>query len=158
MEKLIITENGFNKLKEEYNLYSKEKRKSCIEAVKEARENSSGEISENTEYLEALAEKDRVENKMVELEEKLSNCRIIRQDEILDDGVIRFGVSVKLLRLKDEMEFTYQLVGIDESNVKEGRISYLSPLAKELLNQKEEEIVECSDIEYEILNVFVKKD
>lgn len=156
MNKTILTEAGLVKLKEKYQILKNEKRVEAIESMKKAQEDNNCDLSENAEYLDACNELNRVEYKMSELEEKLANVRVVRLQDLLDDGKVKFGCTVKLLKLEDETEVEYQIVGIEESDVKLGLLSYASPLAKEMMGLEEGEIIECQNKEYELLDVKIK--
>ena len=155
MEQIILTEAGYSKLKNDLNVLLKEKLPELVEEIKKAQDDNNCSISENTELLDALSSLDRVENKIKDLDEKLRSARIIKISDILDDGKVRFGSTVKLLNIETDKEVSYMIVGAEESDVKAGKISYLSPLAKELMGQNSEDYVECVDKEYKILSVKV---
>lgn len=156
MNQTILTESGLEKLTAQFQKLN-EKRVETINAMKQAQEDNNCDLSENAEYLDAANELDRVEYKLNEIKEKLSNVRIIRPSDIVDDGKIKFGCTVTLLKLEDEKELVFKLVGIEESDVKAGLLSYASPLAREMMGLEEGDVVECQNIEYEIMNVKVIK-
>lgn len=157
MEQTILTEDGFKKLKDLYVQLKSVKRPQIIEEMKNAQEGNNCDISENNEYLEACAELNRVENKMSELEEKLSRARIVRQEDVIDDGKVRFGCTVKLLRLDDEKEMEFKIVGIEESDIKGGKLSFAAPLTKEMMKLEEEDEFDYNETEYRILSICVNK-
>lgn len=156
MEQTILTESGFNKLKALYAVLKTEKRPQIIEDMKKAQEDNNCDISENNEYLEACAELNRIETKMNELEEKLSSARVIRTEDVINDGKVRFGCTVKLLRLDDEKEMEFKIVGIEESDIKGGKLSYAAPLTKEMMKLEEDDEFDYNETEYRILSVSVK--
>lgn len=155
MEQVILTQVGFDKLKKEHNDLLKKDVPALIEEIKKAKSDSNCPITENSEFIEASTALDRVETKIQTLEEKIRKARIVDINQIKDDGKVKFGCTVKLLRLDDDKEITFQVVGAEESDVKSGLISYLSPLAREMMGLEEGDIVLCADIEYEILDVFI---
>lgn len=156
MNKTILTEAGLEQLKQKYQVLKNEKRFEAIEAMKKAQEDNNCDLSENAEYLDACNELNRVEYKMSEIEEKLANVRVIRIQDLVDDGKVKFGCTVKLLKLEDNSELQFKIVGIEESDIKLGLLSYASPLAKEMMGLEEGEIIECQNKEYELLGVEIK--
>lgn len=152
---IMITEEGFSKLQKEYHKLKSEARDKCIEELKKAKEDNNCDISENIEYSNACEELNRVENKIKDIETKLENAKIINIKDLKDDGIVKFGKTVKLLRLNDNKELTFKIVGEDESNVKIGLISYKAPLIVNMMNLEVDDFVECNDIEYEIISVSV---
>lgn len=154
MNQTILTESGLEKLKAVFKKLN-EKRLETIEAMKKAQEDNNCDLSENAEYLDASAELNRLEHKMSEINGKLSNVRVINIKDIVDDGKIKFGCTVKLLKLDNEKELEFKIVGIEESDIKEGLLSYASPLAVEMRGLQEGDFVECQNNEYEILDVKI---
>ncbi len=159
-KKLLTTPQGFSKLRLELARLINEERPNVIEALKEAR-TYGGELSENAEYLEAKDRQDNVEKRIVDLQNKIENSKVINISEIADDGVARFGTIVTLVDLDDEQEkkLTYQIVGAEESDIKDGKISYLSPLGAAVINKKIGDVVyfrtPTSERELEILEVKI---
>lgn len=132
MDKNYFTPIGYQKASKLLEEYIKVKRTECIEAIANSQQNG-GELSENTEYLQALEERDKIENKIAELSRMLDNSQIIDIAQFKEDGKIRFGSTAKLFDLDLEKEFVYKIVGELESNIKDGTISYKSPIAKAML-------------------------
>lgn len=154
MKQTILTEKGLEKLKAKFEKLQV-KRAETVLAIKDAQENNNCDLAENAEYLDASAEMNRIEHSMSEIKEKLSTARVVPLSSIVDDGKVKFGATVKLLLLDTETEMTFQVVGIEESDIKEGLLSYAAPLAKEMMGMEEGDVVECSDREYEILQVSI---
>lgn len=134
-KKFLMTQAGYSKLYNELNRLINEERPSVIDALKEAR-TYGGELSENAEYLEAKDRQDVVEKKIAELKLKIESSKIVDITEIADDGVARFGTIVTMVDFEDDKEVIYQLVGEEESSIKEGKISYRSPLGAAVINKR----------------------
>jgi len=134
-KKFLMTQAGYSKLYNELNRLINEERPSVIDALKESR-TYGGELSENAEYLEAKDRQDVVEKKIAELKLKIESSKIVDITEIADDGVARFGTIVTMVDFEDDKEVIYQLVGEEESSIKEGKISYRSPLGAAVINKR----------------------
>lgn len=134
-KKFLMTQVGYSKLYGELNRLINEERPSVIDALKESR-TYGGELSENSEYLEAKDRQDVVEKKIAELKVKIESSKIVDIKEIADDGVARFGTIVTMVDFDDDKELVYQLVGEEEASIKEGKISYRSPLGAAVINKK----------------------
>jgi transcription elongation factor GreA len=155
MNKVPMTAEGAAQLKEELkNLKSKE-RPSIVLAIKEAREK--GDLKENAEYHAAREQQSFVEGKIKDIEAKLSNAHIIDVKTIPTSSKIIFGSTVVLINLSDEKKVTYKLVGEDEANLKQGKISITSPLSRNLIGKEEGDSIELKmpdeTIAYEIIEV-----
>lgn len=141
------------------NLQSKikEQRAELIETMGEATKGSGEDLSENTEYLQAKEELDRVEIKFAELNSKLQLSKIIDITTLKNNGVAVFGSTVSLLNVDKETKVKYKIVGVDESNIKEGKISLESPLARSIIGHSEGDeidvITPSGDDLYEILKI-----
>lgn len=135
MEKFLMTNIGYSKLNMELKRLINEERPNAIEALKDSKD-SGGELSENTQYIEAKAAQDSLENKIMEIQNKLSNAKVINLSEIVNDGIARFGTIVKLIDLDTEDHLSYQIVGVDEISIKDLKISYKSPMGASILNKK----------------------
>lgn len=155
MEQTVLTQEGFESLKLELGALLKDKRPALIEDIKKAQEDNNCAITENSEFIDASTALDRVENKINEIETKLRKARVINLKDIIDDGKIKFGTTVELLNLETEEELVFKIVGVEESDIKAKKISFLSPLAKEMMGMREGDIVDCAEREYEILSVKV---
>ncbi len=157
---IIITKKGFEKLREELKHYQSEKRYEAIEAIKTSR-SMSGEMAENAEYQEALAEQDRIEKHINTLKDKVDNAKVIDVSLISNLEVVSFGVTVTLMDLDTDKEIVFQIVGIEETDVAKGRISYQSPIAKEALGKRVGDIIDvevpAGDRELEVIKIEVKE-
>lgn len=134
-----------------------EERPSVIKAIEEAR--SQGDISENAEYDAAKERQAMIEGRIAELQAKIASAEVIDPQSIKSDRVV-FGATVTLMDLEEEEKQTYQIVGVDEADVKAGKISVLSPLARALIGKKSGDVVAVQspkgEREYEILHFEFK--
>ncbi|MFH4355032.1 MAG: transcription elongation factor GreA [Neisseriaceae bacterium] len=158
MEKIPLTSAGAELLRAELKRLKTVERRSIIEAIAEAR--AHGDLSENAEYHAAKEKQAFVETKIQELEYKLSVAQIIDPKDINTEGKIIFGATVTIENLDTEEEVTYQIVGVDEADIRQGKLSVLSPIARALIGKEEGDIVELETPsgkkELEILKVEYK--
>lgn len=151
MEKLAITEEGLKKLQEELQDLIMNKRKDVIEKMKEAREQ--GDLSENADYDAAREEHGKVESRINEIKNILSNIEVGNKVQ----GIVNLGSKVKLYDLDYEEEIEYIIVGTSESDSLHNKISNESPIGKELLNKEIGDIVSVKTpngiIKFKILNI-----
>ena len=155
MKKIPLTVRGAELLKAELQQLKSVARPEIIAAIAEAR--SHGDLSENAEYEAAKEKQGFIEGRIAELENKLSLAQVIGPKEIHADGRIVFGTTVTVLDLETDDETTYQIVGDDEADIKESKISVNSPIARAMIGKEEGDIAEVqapSGVrEYEILTV-----
>ena len=155
MNKSPMTLRGSEKLKQELHELKKVARPKVIKAIAEAREH--GDLKENAEYHAAREQQSFIEGRIADIEGKLSNALVIDPATINANGRIVFGASVKLFHLEDDTEIVYQIVGEDEADIKEGRISVQSPIARAMIGKQVEDVIEVNApggmIEYEILEI-----
>ena len=130
-EKQRYTREGFLKLQEEYDLLTKVKREEVKKAIAEAR--SFGDLSENSEYDEARNEQAKIETRIKELEELIRNAEISNDDDT-DEGVVGLGSTVKVVT--NGKEVVYSIVGSNEANPFENKISDMSLIGKSLIGKK----------------------
>ena len=153
-EVLPITLRGKQKLEEELKRLLHEERPSVIRAIEAAREN--GDISENADYDAAKDRQAWIEARIQELQGQLAGAEVIDPAKLSGDRVV-FGATVKLQDVEDDREVIYQIVGVDEADVAQGRISIVSPMARALIGKKVGSTVEVkapqADREYEILSI-----
>jgi len=158
MQKHPMTVNGANLLQKELTHLKTTERSKVIQAIAEAR--SHGDISENAEYDAAKEKQGFIEGRIAEIETKLSQAHIIDPATVDNNGRVIFGVVVELLDLETENKSVYQIVGDDEADIKLGKISVHSPVAKSLIGKEIGSVVEVmvpSGIkEYEVLNVLTQ--
>tara|TARA_A100000171_G_scaffold47245_1_gene52988 strand:- start:81 stop:554 length:474 start_codon:yes stop_codon:yes gene_type:complete len=132
MEKFPMTPRGFEVLKKELNQLKTVDRRTVIAAIASARE--LGDLSENAEYHAAREKQGFIEARISDLEAKVSQAEVI--DPALFSGdKVRFGATVIIADEETDEEKTYQIVGTDEADIKAGRLSYSSPLAKALIGK-----------------------
>jgi transcription elongation factor GreA len=140
MSKIPITMVGAELLRNELHRLKTVDRHAVITAIAEAR--AHGDITENAEYEAARERQGFIEGRIIELEAKLSNCQIIDPALLDDDGRVVFGSTVELIDTSGAETVSYQIVGEDEADIKLGKISYSSPIAKALIGKSEGDVVE----------------
>lgn len=134
MSKIPVTLVGAELLRAELQRLKTQDRPNVITAIAEAR--AQGDISENAEYEAARERQGFIEGRIIELEAKLSNAQIIDPSLLDDDGRVVFGSTVELTDTEGgSATMTYQIVGEDEADIKQGKISYSSPIAKALIGK-----------------------
>jgi len=155
MNKVPLTVKGAEKLRAELEELKSVVRPRIIAAIASAREH--GDLKENAEYHAAREQQSFAEGRIAEIEAKLSNAQIIDVTKVDANGKVVFGATVEIEDLTSEKRVTYQIVGEDEANIKEGRISIGSPIARALIGKQEGDTVIVKapggDIEYEIISV-----
>ncbi len=154
-QKVPMTAAGAEKLRQELRELKSVVRPRVIAAISEAR--SHGDLKENAEYHAAREQQSFVEGRIAEVEYKLSHAQVIDVTTLPPSSRVVFGATVRLVDDDSGEEMRYQIVGEDESEIKEGRISVNSPIARALIGKEEGEIVEVqapSGIKvYEVLEV-----
>ena len=140
MSKIPITINGAELLRAELQKLKAVDRPAVITAIAEAR--AQGDLSENAEYDAARERQGFIEGRILELEAKLSNAQIIDPKLLDDDGRVVFGATVELMDTEGNESVTYQIVGEDEADIKVGKISYSSPIAKGLIGKFSGDVAE----------------
>ncbi|MGD2038547.1 MAG: transcription elongation factor GreA, partial [Desulfobacterales bacterium] len=133
MDRIPVTRQGFEALRKELQNLKKFERPQNIKAIEEAR--AHGDLSENAEYAAAKDRQGFIEGRINELEFKLANIDIIETDKLPKDRAV-FGSKVVLENIETGEDVSYQLVGPDESDIENGRISVSSPLGKAILGRK----------------------
>ncbi|GGP23327.1 transcription elongation factor GreA [Silvimonas iriomotensis] len=157
MIKIPLTVVGAEKLKAELQQLKSVARPEVIAAIAEAR--SHGDLSENAEYDAAKEKQSFVEGRIAELEGKLSNSQVIDPASlaVTAEGRVVFGATVELEDLEAGSQVTYQIVGDDEANLKDGKISVSSPIARALIGKYAGDVAEVvapgGIREYEVLDV-----
>ena len=141
MNKVPMTGAGFNTLTEELRWRQQEERPRIIEAIAEAR--SHGDLSENAEYHAAKESQSLNEGRISELEDFIARAEVIDVSKLSGDKV-KFGATVVLVDEDTEEEKTYQIVGDQEADVKSGRISISSPIARALIGKAVGEAIEVN--------------
>lgn len=138
MSKVPLTVRGAEKLREELNELKTIKRPAVINAIAEAREH--GDLKENAEYHAAREQQSFIEGRIKDIEGKLSHAQIIDVKTLNANGKVVFGATVDVEDLDKEEEITYQIVGEDEADIKQGMISITSPLARSLIGKEEGDV------------------
>lgn len=142
MEKVPMTAAGHTALESELKRRTSEERPRIIEQIAEAR--GHGDLSENAEYHAAKEAHGHNEGRIMELEDKLSRAEIIDVSKLTGSTTIKFGATVSLIDEDTEEKRKYQIVGDLEADVKEGKISISSPIARALIGKAKGDTVEVS--------------
>ncbi len=154
MERVPMTKQGAEALREELKYLKGEKRARIVEAISTAR--AHGDLSENAEYHAAKEEQGFNEGRIRELEDKLARAHIIDPATINSDKIV-FGATVDLIDLETGTEVTYQIVGVDEADLEQGKISITSPIARALIGKEAGDVAVVQapggEREYEIQDV-----
>ena len=150
----LLTFEGLKKLEEEVEYLKTVKRKEIAERIKVAL--GFGDLSENSEYDEAKNEQAQVEMRIMELENKLRNVKIIDEDEI-ETKTVQIGNVIQVLDMEYDEKVEYKIVGSTEANLAENKISNESPIGKALLGRKKNEVVDVETpggiVQYKILKI-----
>jgi len=140
MNKFPVTTKGAELLREELHRLKTVDRPNVITAIAEAR--AQGDLSENAEYDAARERQGFIEGRILELEAKLANAQVIDPKLLDDDDRVVFGCTVELLDTGTQETVVYQIVGEDEADLKVGKISYSSPIAKALIGKSSGDVAE----------------
>jgi len=135
MSKVPLTAEGAERLREELSDLKSVQRPRVIQAIADAREH--GDLKENAEYHAAREQQSFIEGRIKDIEGKLSHAQVIDVKEMNADGKIIFGTTVELTDLDTDEAVTYRIVGDDEADIKQGLISYSSPLARAIIGKRE---------------------
>ena len=141
MKEVILTPEGYEKLKHEIDHLRGDKRREVAERIRVARE--FGDIAENAEYDDAKNEQAMLEHKIALFEERLMSARVIEKKDIAKD-VVSVGSKVRLRDVAANKTFEYQIVGSAEANPAENKLSNESPVGKAILGRKKGEVVEVA--------------
>ena len=141
MKDVILTPEGYEKLKQEIEFLSNEKRREVADRIKTARE--FGDIAENAEYDDAKNEQAMLEARIAKLQERLAGARVIEKKEIAKD-VVSIGAKVRLRDVGAKQTVEYHIVGSAEANPAEHKLSNESPVGKAILGKKKGETVEVA--------------
>jgi len=154
VQRIPLTPEGFRKIQEELQKLVKVDRPSNIKAIAEAR--AHGDLSENAEYHAAKEQQSFLEGKIKELKSKIALAQVIDPSKIRQSSVA-FGAKVKVLDIEADEEYIFMLVGPEEADVKQGKISLSSPVGKALIGKEvgDTAIIKAParTIEYEILEI-----
>lgn len=141
MNKIPMTLDGYTRLQEELKRLKTTERPNIIKAIAEARDH--GDLSENAEYHAARERQGFIEGRIMELEDKIARTEVIDVSK-LSGKVVKFGAKVTLADEDTDEEQTFQIVGEDEADVSQGRLSVTSPLARALIGKGKGDSVEVS--------------
>ncbi len=157
MNKVPMTARSYERLEQELRQLKTVARPEIIREIEAAREH--GDIAENAEYHAAKERQGLIERQILEIEDKLRRAQVIDVSELSGDS-IKFGATVSLADEDTDEEATYQIVGVDEADVKSGLLSITSPLAKALIGKSVGDSVEVTtprgSKSYEVLSVDYK--
>ena len=157
MEKVPMTQGGYDRLQEELKTLRTVERPAIIQAIAAAREH--GDLSENAEYHAARERQSFVEGRISELEDKISRAQIIDVSR-LDGDMVKFGATVTVVDEETDEESTYQIVGELEADIASGLLSVTSPMARAIIGKSVGDSVEVSTPrgvkDYEIAKVVFK--
>jgi transcription elongation factor GreA len=152
-----MTVSGKAKLEAELKILIHQERPAVIKAIEEAR--GHGDLSENADYDAAKDRQAMIEGRIADIQGKLSNAEVVDITQLQSSKII-FGATVELQDQETEEKVQYQIVGEDESDVKAGKVSVFSPLARSLIGKKKGDIIEFKspkgEKEFEVLNFFFK--
>ena len=155
MNQYPMTVQGADALREELSHLKTVKRPRIVNDIADAREH--GDLKENAEYHAAREEQGFCEGRIQEIEGKLGNAQVIDVAKIPNNGKVIFGVTVTLLNIDTDEEVKYQIVGDDEADIKNNRISVNSPIARGLIGKEVDTEIEIKTpgglVEYEIIAV-----
>lgn len=158
MEKIPMTLKGAEAIRAELNQLKSVERPAVIKAIAEAREH--GDLKENAEYHAAREQQGFIEGRIQDIEGKLSNAQIIDPTTVAAGDRIVFGATIELLDVESDQEVTYQIVGLDEADIKLNKISVTSPIARALIGKGVDDVAEVQAPggvrEYEIMGVSYK--
>jgi len=135
-----MTAKGAKALREELEKLKREDRPRITAAIAEAREH--GDLKENAEYHAAREQQGFCEGRINEIESKLGAAQIIDITELTNTGKVIFGVTVTIIDVDTDEEKVYQIVGDDEANIKQGKLSVNSPIARGLIGREEGDVVQ----------------
>lgn len=152
MQRVPMTVSGAEQLKKEIEVLKTVRRPAVIEAIAEAR--AHGDLKENAEYHAAREEQGFIEARIADIESKLSSAQVIDVSKLPQEGKVVFGVQVKLINQETDEAVAYQIVGDDEADIKAGKISVNTPIARALIGKYEDDVVTVTTpagpVEYEI--------
>ncbi len=152
MSRVPMTVDGEQALRDELHRLKTVDRPRIIQAIADAREH--GDLKENAEYHAAREQQSFAEGRIQEIESKLSMAQVIDVTKIEKTGKVIFGATIRLINVGTEEEVTYRIVGDDEADIKSGKISVSSPIARALVGKHEGDVVTVrvpsGIVEYEI--------
>ena len=154
MKEVILTPEGYEKLKQEIELLSNDRRREVADRIRVARD--FGDIAENAEYDDAKNEQAMLEHRIAQLEDRLVNARVIDSGDV-DLSVVSIGARVRLKDVDANKVFEYTIVGSAEANPAEEKLSNESPVGRAIIGKKKGETVEVTAprgaLKYKILDI-----
>jgi len=154
MERVPMTRQGAATLKETVAYLKGEKRHKIVATIEEAR--AHGDLSENAEYHAAKEEQGMNEARVKDMEDKIARAQIIDPASITSEKVV-FGATVELVDMDEGTEIIYQIVGVDEADIEQGKISITSPMARAMIGKEEGDVAAVQapggEREYEIQSI-----
>jgi len=154
VERVPMTKQGAEALREELKFLKGEKRFQIVEAISTAR--AHGDLSENAEYHAAKEEQGFNEGRISNIEDKLARAHVIDPSSIHSDKIV-FGATVELIDMDSGVEVKYQIVGVDEANIEQNKVSITSPIARSMIGKETGDIAIVQapggEREYEIQDV-----
>jgi transcription elongation factor GreA len=155
MERFPITVLGHELLKKELNELKTIKRPRVIAAIAEAR--AHGDLRENAEYHAEKEQQGFIEGRILEIENKLARAEVVDPKILNHQGRVVFGATVSICNCGTEEEFRYQIVGEDEADLKQAKISYKSPIARSIIGKERGDVISVTTpgglIEYEVIGI-----
>ncbi len=155
MQKIPMTVEGEVALRDELERLKKHDRPNVIQAIAEAREH--GDLKENAEYHAAREQQGFIEGRIQDIEGKLSLAQIVDISQMPQADRVIFGSTVTIINTETDQQLSYRIVGDDEADVKDGKISYQSPIARALISKEIGDVVNVitpgGEVEYEIDDV-----
>jgi transcription elongation factor GreA len=142
LSKVPLTARGAEQLRDELKRLKAVERPRVVNAIAEAREH--GDLKENAEYHAAKEQQGMIEARIRDIEAKLANAQIIDVTQLASSGRVVFGATVHLVDVESGDETRYQIVGEDESDIKDGRVSVRSPMARALIGKEEGDTVDVA--------------
>jgi len=154
LKDVILTKEGYNRLRDEIEHLSTQKRREVADRIKTARE--FGDITENAEYDDAKNEQAMLEARIAKLQERIAGARVIEKREIAKD-VVSIGAKVRLRDVDAKQTVEYHIVGSAEANPAEHKLSNESPVGKAIIGKKKGETVEVTtprgSLKYKIMEI-----
>lgn len=155
MTKHPMTVRGVEALRQELQRLKSVERPKIVAAIATAR--AHGDLKENAEYHAAREQQSFNEGRIQDIEAKLADARVVDISQLTNDGKVVFGATVTICHVKTSKEITYQIVGEDEADIKQNKISYSSPMGKALIAKYVDDTVLVATpdglVEYEIVEV-----
>ena len=153
-----MTVEGEKRLREELGYRKGELRKEIVEAISEAR--AHGDLKENAEYHAAREQQSFNEGRILEIESKLADAQIVDVTKLSSNNTVIFGATIHLWDVAEGTEISYKIVGEDEADLKEKKISVMSPIARALIGKSLDDTVTVvtpsGENEYEIIKIEYK--